>query len=94
MYVCITQVLWRSCTVWTRAGRSCWRPGFWVESVETQWAALAVLAEEPKLVAEFITGLLLLYVLCYTVYVLQTMVMSKEKVAFSYGRHHYASCLI
>lgn len=57
--VCVvTQVLWRSFTVWTRAGRSCWRPDFWVESVETQWAALAALAEEPKLVAEFITGLL------------------------------------
>uniref|UniRef100_A0A671QL19 non-specific serine/threonine protein kinase n=1 Tax=Sinocyclocheilus anshuiensis TaxID=1608454 RepID=A0A671QL19_9TELE len=55
----ITQVLWRSCTVWTRAGRSCWRPDFWAESVATQRAALAALAEELKLVAEFITKLLL-----------------------------------
>lgn len=49
-----SQVLWTSCKVWIRAGRSFWRHALWVASV----AALAVLAapvEEPRWVTAWPT---------------------------------------
>lgn len=51
--------------------------------METQWAALAALAEEPKLVAEFITGML------FQTQVLQIMAICEREGSVLYERHKF-----